>query len=45
MGSKYCDANLQGNGDISNCSCNGAVKYLRRVIKVVGRVLDKRLTG
>ena len=43
MGSKYSGSDLQGKGDIRNCSCYGAVKLLEHSMKVVERMLEKRL--
>ena len=41
MGSKY--SGFKGKGDIRNCSCYGAVKFLEHGLKVVEGVLEKRL--
>ena len=41
MCSKYNSFKVKG--DISNCSCYGAVKLLEHGMKVVERVLEKRL--
>ena len=43
MSSRYSGSNLQGEGDIRNCSCYGAVKLLEHGMKVVERVIEKRL--
>ena len=41
MSSRYSGFNLQGEGDIRNCSCHRAVKLLEHGMKVVERVLEK----
>ena len=38
MGSKHSGSNLQVKGDIRNCSCYRAVKFLEHRIKVVEMV-------
>ena len=43
MGYKNRGSNLQGKGDIRNCSCYRAVKLLGHGMKVKERVLDKSL--
>ena len=44
-GSTNSGSNLQGEGDIRNCSCYWAVKFLEHGMKVVERVLERRLRG
>ena len=39
MGSRYSRSNLQRKGDIRNCSCHRAVKFVEHGMKVVERRL------
>ena len=42
MGCKHSGSNLQGKGDIRNCSCHRAVRQIEHGVKVVERELEKR---
>ena len=43
MGSKYSGTNLQGKGDIRNCSCYRVAKLPVHGMKVMKRVLENRV--